>query len=503
MRRSTSWSRASSGSALLAALFALSTASCTTREGNTSASTAPKDVTFFFSSEVRGYLGPCGCSENMRGSISRAAFQVAEARKNAKGPVHFVDCGDGLFGDSDIPEVAWPQQERKAKALAEAWKTMGLDVRVPGPLDDARGAPFHAGLALPELASGTFKVLDGVAIIHAPTVKEASALVPAAKKAGARFMVAVVQTYFSSVLREVIDPTGLDLVLSIKSKDAFTAEESRFAGGVTKVAQLQSKGRSLLKLTLRFEGTGAVEWLKGDGERDRELSAMDQRIELLRAQVNEPMLSEELKALRKAKLEEIIARREALAAAPVVIPAGKSVAQARIIPLETTFPKDEKVAAIEKAYDVDVGLMNFKYAQEKGVSCPPATAEAPGIMGSAACESCHATATEFWKKTKHPLAWKALEAAGKQNHLDCITCHVTGWQKPDGVCRLDVIAGRQEVGCESCHGPGSLHVKSPMKANIVRAAEPKTCVGCHDRENSPTFDFDTYLGKVIGPGHGG
>ena len=88
-------------------------------------------------------------------------------------------------------------------------------------------------------------------------------------------MVAVVQTYFSSVLREVIDPTGLDLVLSIKSKDAFTAEESRFAGGVTKVAQLQSKGRSLLKLTLRFEGTGAVEWLKGDGERDRELSAME------------------------------------------------------------------------------------------------------------------------------------------------------------------------------------------------------------------------------------
>lgn len=476
---------------------------CTTRDGNTAASTAPQDVTFFFSSEVRGYLGPCGCSENMRGSISRAAFQVAEARKTAKGPVHFVDCGDGLFGDANIPELAVPQQERKAKALADAWKAMGLDVRVPGPLDDARGAEFHASLALPELASGSFKVIDGVAIIHAPTVKDASALVPAVKKAGARFVVAVVQTYFSEVLREVIDPTGLDLVLAIKSKDAFSAEESRFAGGVTKVAQIQSKGRSMLKLSLRFEGNGTVEWLKGDGERDRELHAMDQRIELLRAQVNEPMLNEELKALRKAKLEEIIARREALAAAPVVIPAGKSVAQARVIPLETSFAKDEKVALIEKAYDVDVGLMNFKYAQEKGVSCPPASVDAPGIVGSAQCESCHVTAADFWKKTKHPLAWKALEAVGKQNHLDCVTCHVTGWQKPDGVCRLDVIAGRQEVGCEACHGPGSLHVKSPMKANIVRAAEAKTCTGCHDRENSPTFEFETYLGKVVGPGHGG
>lgn len=501
MRRSTSWSRASSGErALLAALVALS--ACTTREGTFTASSAPKDVTFFFSSEVRGYLGPCGCSENMRGSISRAASQVAAARAEGKAAVHFVDCGDGLFGDAEIPDVAVPQQERKAKALAEAWKAMGLDVRVPGPLDDARGADFHAALALPELASGSFKLIDGVAIISAPTVKEAALLAVAAKKAGARFTVAVVQEYFSVALREVIDAPGLELVLAVKSKDAFSAEESRLAGGATRVAQLQSKGRSLLKLTLRFEGTAPVEWLKGDAERDRELAALDQRIELLRAQVNEPMLKDELKALRKAKLEEIIARREALASAPVVLPSGKSVAQARFVPLETTFPKDEKVAAIEKAYDVDVGELNLKYAKEKGVSCAPATEQAPGVVGTSACVACHAEAGKVWQQTKHPLAWKSLEATGKQNHLDCIGCHVTGWQKPDGVCRLDVIAGRQEVGCESCHGPGSLHAKAPTKTNITRLAEAKTCTGCHDRENSPTFDFDAYVDKVLGPGHG-
>jgi hypothetical protein len=480
-------------------LLALS--SCTTRDGNGSGSRLPHEVTFFFSAEVRGYLGPCGCSENMRGSISRAAFQVAEARKT-QGAVHFVDCGDGLFGDAEIPPVAQPQQERKAKALADAWKAIGLDLRVPGPLDDARGAAFHRGLGLPELGSGTFKVLDGVAIISASELKAAAALVPAARQAGARFVVAVVPVVFMQAVRETIEPTGIDLVIPVKSKDAFSAEESKLSGGATRVAQIQSKGRSLLKLTVTFDGDGAVEWLKGDAERDREVAALDQRIELLRAQVNEPMLADEMKALRKAKLEEIISRRETLASTPMVLPKGKSVAQARFVPLETNFPKDPKVAEIEQAYDADVGLMNLAYAKEKGVSCLPATPTNPGIVGTATCVTCHAEAEAVWKKTKHPLAWKSLEGVGKQNHLDCIGCHVNGWQKPDGVCRLDVIAGRQDVGCESCHGPGSLHAAKPSKTNITRLVDAKTCTGCHDRENSPTFDFDAYVDKVLGPGHG-
>lgn len=492
-------SRASSGErALISALALIAFATCTTR--GTKAN-APTGVTVFFSAEVRGYLGPCGCSENMRGSISRAAYQVAQARATGRA-VHLVDCGDGLFGEATIPEPAVPQQERKAKALSESWKAMGLDVRVPGPLDDARGAEFHAALQLPELAKGDVKVLDGVAVIHATTVKEAVALVPRARALGGRLVIAVIPLPFGLLLREALEAKGIHLLLSSRSKDAFAAEESRLVGGVTRVAQIQSKGRSLLRVDVSFHGNGEVEWMAGDAERDRELASLDQRIELLRAQVNEPMLGDEMKALRKAKLEEVIARREALASAPVTTPTDRSVATARLVPLESTFPKDEKVQAIEKAYDVDVGLLNLAYAKEKGVSCAAATPEKPGIVGSKVCVSCHAEAERVWLTTKHPLAYKSLEAQGKQLHLDCISCHVTGWQQPDGVCRIDTLEGRTDVSCESCHGPGSHHAKAPAKTNIARVVEPKTCMGCHDRENSPHFDFEAYVEKVLGPGHG-
>ena len=496
MRRSTSWWRASSGELLTLALLL---ASCTTRETKPTSS-APKKVTLFFTAEVRGYLGPCGCSESMRGGISRAAFQVASACE-AGPPVYLFDTGDGLFGASTIPEEAVPQQERKAKTLADAWKVMGLTLRATGPLDDARGVAFRERLALPELASGTFKVLDRVGVISAPTVDAARPLAVQARSAGALFVVAMVPLPFELLLREATAAPELDLLVSSRSKDAFAAEESRLAGGTTKVAQVQSKGRSLLRVDVFLQDGARVEWLRGDGERDRELYSLDQRIELVRAQLNEPMLGEELKALRKGKLEEIIGRRKVLAETPLPVPEGKDSVTARFIPLEATYPKQESVRALETAYDVDVGLINLAWAKAHGVSCPPATKERRGFVGTALCITYHAEPEEVWKKTKHPRAYASLVEVGKQNHLDCISCHVTGWQQPQGVCRIDQTAGREEVGCESCHGAGDVHSKNPTKENIARGDE-KTCRGCHDRENSPTFDFDRYVEKILGKGHG-
>jgi hypothetical protein len=474
---------------------------CTTAKPVVSPTGAPKKVTLFFTAELRGFLGPCGCSENMRGGISRAAFQVAEARK-AGSPVYLVDTGDGLFGTLQLPEDAVPQQERKAKALAQSWKAMGLTLRATGPLDDARGAAFRQSLQLPELPSGSFKVLDGVALVSAPTTAAARTLAAQARTAGARFVTALVPLPFPELTRESFDAPEVDLFVSSRAKDAFAAEESKFAGAATKVAQVQSKGRSLLRVDVFFNADGKVEWLRGDGERDRELYALDQRIELLRMQVNEPALDDQLKALRKAKLEDVISRRALLAETPLPVPEGKAAAMARFIPLESNSPKDPAVQEVEKQYDVDVGQINLAWAKANGVSCPPATADRRAFVGTAVCVTCHAEADEVFKKTKHQVAFKALVDVGKQYHLDCVGCHVTGWKQPGGVCRIDETAGREEVGCESCHGPGDAHAKQPMKTNIARGAEPATCVGCHDRENSPQFDFDAYAGKIVGRGHG-
>jgi hypothetical protein len=437
----------------------------------------------------------------MRGGISRAAHYVAQARASGEA-VHFIDCGDGLFGHGSIPESAAPQEERKAKALTEAWKKMGLVARIAGPLDDARGKPFHEALQLPELPENGFRIFDGVAVVHASSLENVRKHIPQARAQGGRFVVAVVPRALESLVREALEASDVDLVIASQSRDAFSAEENRLVGGTTKIAQIQSKGRSLLQVQVSFSGDSPVQWLRGDGERDREVYGLEQRIELLRAQVNEPMLNETLKSLRKQKLEEVIARRDALASVPVEIPKGKSTATARFIPLESTTPQEPHVQAIEQAYDVDVGLINLAWAREHGVSCPPATAQQPGVVGSDVCVGCHAEAGMVWQASKHASAYAALETKGKNHHLDCVSCHVTGWQQPGGVCRIDETEGRRDVGCESCHGLGSAHAAKPSSTNITRSAGAKNCTSCHDRENSPQFEYESYLEKIRGPGHG-
>jgi hypothetical protein len=145
--------------------------------------------------------------------------------------------------------------------------------------------------------------------------------------------------------------------------------------------------------------------------------------------------------------------------------------------------------------------LNLAWAKTHGKPCPPAPKGEAAYVGNKACLECHDEAFVSWDPSKHALGLKTLEHVGKQHHLDCIGCHVTGWQLPGGVCGVDQTAGREGVGCESCHGPGSLHSADP-ETEVSLGNTPEACIGCHDRENSPHFDFDRYLKEIIAPGHG-
>ena len=159
-------------------------------------------------------------------------------------------------------------------------------------------------------------------------------------------------------------------------------------------------------------------------------------------------------------------------------------------------------ACLLKAYDKDVGFLNLAYAKEHGHDCPAPEKGQAAYVGNARCKDCHEEAFPIWEKSKHAHGYATLVEKEKQYHLDCIGCHVTGWQKPSGVCRIDKTAGHEGIGCEACHGPGSIHSEDPSDDNIARGNTAETCTGCHDPENSPNFDFATYLAQITGPGHG-
>ena len=461
----------------------------------------------FISADTRGYLGPCGCSENMRGGIARAAAQVQAARKGPL-PVLYVDGGNSLFGELKLKPGQVPQEERKAKALADAMRSMGLSVRATGPLDDTQGVDFRKGLGLPELPPGGVKVLPAgqrkVGVVAATTAAQLVEASAQARAQGADFVVGLLDVTLD-VAQKAAEQPGLkaDVVVATRTATEFSGEQNRLVRSAVPVVALQSKGRSLLRVDLAYAPQpGPFSLQKGQEDLEREAAALEQRAALLDRDINLPGTDPKLKALKQAKRDELVTRRQALLNSPPASTDGLNAFTLRFVPLESSLSSDADALALVTAYDADVGKMNLAWAKAHGQDCPAPGPGRAGFVGNEPCRTCHEEAFPLWEKSKHHHAWETLEQVGKQFHLNCVGCHVTGWEQPGGVCRLDKVAGREDVGCESCHGPGSEHAEAPSTDNIIASPGESVCITCHNPENSPHFDFATYLPRIVGPGHG-
>jgi hypothetical protein len=94
---------------------------------------------------------------------------------------------------------------------------------------------------------------------------------------------------------------------------------------------------------------------------------------------------------------------------------------------------------------------------------------------------------------------KAWEGYGQKNtwETQCTTCHTTGFR----LTAYDASNPKAQkweyaeanIGCEACHGPGSVHAKSKKKADIYtfagksRAEQSKVCGYCHIRLENDQF----------------
>jgi 2',3'-cyclic-nucleotide 2'-phosphodiesterase (5'-nucleotidase family) len=93
------------------------------RSGSGSDLVAPPKPSFtlFALAEVRGQIGPCGCTSDPLGDIARTAKLVADTR--AQSPTLFVDAGSLLYSKSPVPAHLEAQEELKADLLAKTYET--------------------------------------------------------------------------------------------------------------------------------------------------------------------------------------------------------------------------------------------------------------------------------------------------------------------------------------------------------------------------------------------
>ncbi|UCH94733.1 MAG: hypothetical protein JSV88_31355 [Candidatus Aminicenantes bacterium] len=130
-------------------------------------------------------------------------------------------------------------------------------------------------------------------------------------------------------------------------------------------------------------------------------------------------------------------------------------------------------------------------------------AEKPTYVGAKECKPCHkgpnhGEVYEKWKKAAHARAFETLKAKGEEKNLKCLKCHVTGLY--DGGYKLNDPHAMdfEGVQCESCHGKGSLYMKSDHMHDSASAVingllipVEVVCTKCHNKE-SPHFKGFNY-----------
>lgn len=119
-------------------------------------------------------------------------------------------------------------------------------------------------------------------------------------------------------------------------------------------------------------------------------------------------------------------------------------------------------------------------------------------VGSKACADCHAEQYErFAAHSKKPHSWRSVEIMRsnlKPAELqECYDCHTTGHGKPGGFVSYEQTPHLAEVGCETCHGPGSAHAEAGDTSLITRRPAIETCKTCHNETRVQDFNFKPLL----------
>jgi hypothetical protein len=521
---------------VLAAVVGLATASCSKSEvksgGNGDPPTPAKPTfTLFALAELRGQIGPCGCTSDPLGDIARTAKLVADAR--AAGPVLFVDAGSLLYAQNPIPAHLVAQEELKADLLAKIYKDdLQVGALGVGPADLAAGVEHvrlpreavNVGGVVPVTAPvvttvggakvGVFGVVDAGAIKLATTDPTATGkrAVAELRGKGAEVIVALVQASSrrdaTRLVREIggIDFAVLGLGLEAPEPERVPIEADKTGGAWLVVPGNRGQVVSRVDVTIRpgggpfVDAVGSAAATAKIAQLDRELAQRDAELARFTA---DPNADRAFVAQKRDERGKLAAERDQLAAQPLRAPPRGSYFTLAQIRVTKVLACDTRVQDEVTAYFHAAGEANAKAAAGRAVTPPPKGQAS--YVGTEKCDDCHHDAVEYWKKTVHAQAWKTLVERGQERDLDCIRCHVTGWDQPGG-SNLGHVDNLKDVQCETCHGPGSIHVakNGEEKPSAVVLAPPKElCASqCHTKEHSDTFQYEAYLRDIVGKGHG-
>jgi hypothetical protein len=489
--------------------------------------------------DLAGALEPCGCTKDQLGGADHLGAWIRQSRQTAPaslvaaaGPLFFMD--PGLVGERV------DQDRIKAETIAHVLRGLDFVAFAPGANDWADG---RAGLVALANAAGATAIVSAEppAVASPPfgpvAVRTVGALkvgfvgygaeerpragdpgpelsvkqgVEEAKRQGANVVVALAAVGRGEAKRiadAVPELTAVVVGSPRSSGDTNTASPQGERVGDVLIAQAANhlQSVSVLDLYLReavtpgrlvkFADATGLELARAREDAARRIDDLHEKIATWERDMS--VSPADLDA-RRRDLAALEAQREALDKRPP--PAKGSFFRYSVKEIRDSIGKDPAIEAEMGSYYKSVNEHNRAAFADRIPTAPGP--EQASYVGKDVCSSCHPAPLRVWEGTRHAHAYASLATQFKEFNLECVGCHVTGYERPGGstVTHVDRL---EDVQCEVCHGPGSRHVANPAdKARIVASPEAAACLGCHHSPHVEHFDAAAKMSEILGPGHG-
>jgi mono/diheme cytochrome c family protein len=491
--------------------------------------------------DLAGAIAPCGCVKDQVGGLDHLGNWLLHDR--ARTPVPLVAAaGPLLFMDDKGEGDRADQDQRKAAAIADVLRALNFVAFAPGindwvngedglvKLAHRSGAAIIAG-SIPAgpapFASAIVKDAGGIKVgfvgfgqtLPTSAGSEAGAADPRevvahgvdlAKQQGASVLIALAavgRDEAKQIAQAIPELTAIVVGSPRASGEENTsAPQGEQVGGVI-IVQAGNHLQSIVLLDLyvrdHVSPGHVIRFADATGlERSNEREDLAKRIDDLHDKISmwsrDPTFPKADMEARKRDLASLEEERLRLDVKPP--PAQGSFFRYSLREVRQSMGTDPTIQTQMSTYYAMVNTTN-QIALADRLPKRPAPGRAT-YVGVTACARCHKPALAMWKHTWHANAYGTLTAFSREFNLECVGCHVTGYNEPGGstVTHVDKLQG---VQCEVCHGPGSRHVAEPTDERaIIAKPNADRCLDCHHPPHVEQFDAVAKMKDILGPGHG-
>jgi hypothetical protein len=474
------------------------------------------DLAIIISGQMQGYLQPCGCSDPQKGGLTRR-YNFMQSLKDKGWPVAAVDLGD-------IAQPSGPQQRLKYVYSMKALKVMGYQAIGIGkneflmPLTEALGH-YSANFPQPRLVAANLAETTKGGLFHALNVRQGEIFTVGTMKLGATGAIGQVT---AKEIEKSLPPTEKDI--RILDKDtALPATLKILTDSKVDLGILLYQGHE-------NEAKDCAKVLHEAHLKSRAIAP----VRILVCLTNEeepPSLPTKDASAPNTSIITIGHKGRYVGVVGVWKTAKGMDLKYQLVamgPEQATKPgKTNPVMDLMEKYAQDVREGNYLARFPRDNHEVQVALKDARYVGTAVCAGCHDDANKVWEKTRHTHAYdtlvKAKDPKLRQFDGECIACHTVGFKHhtgyydpPPGSTPKQVEKHNLkllDVGCESCHGPGSAHANNPNNKDLYslinlyrpsdKELDPKTpailrsdlhkkrmsridgmlCQKCHDVEN--------------------